>query len=139
VAYIFEDLHSGRSIVPPHRILAKSHLVRWDTSRPLSVENTVVLSASDIRRLEAAGGIGERVVRWNGNAGAGISKMKIASEAPKGHKLHLHFWPFGASEAIFIFVLLIHWGGCREWTSDDQARSSTAGGGSSENGTIDLV
>ena len=69
VAYIFEDLHWGRSIIPPHPILAKPNLIRWDAARPLSVENCVVLSASDIRRLEAAGGIGEKVAWWSGNSG----------------------------------------------------------------------
>jgi len=69
VAYIFEDLHWGRSIIPPHPILAKPNLIRWDATRPLSVENCVVLSASDIRRLEAAGGIGGKVAWWNGDSG----------------------------------------------------------------------
>lgn len=69
MAYIFEDLHRGRSIVPPHDVLSKPALTRWDVTRPLTVENCVVLSANDIARLDAAGGVGENVAWWNGNQG----------------------------------------------------------------------
>jgi hypothetical protein len=69
VAYIYEDLHRARSIVPPHDVLAKPALTRWDVTRPLSVENSVVLSHTDIARLDAAGGVGENVAWWNGKAG----------------------------------------------------------------------
>lgn len=69
MAYIYEDLHRARSIVPPHDVLAKPALTRWDARKPLSVENCVVLSHADIARLDAAGGVGENVVWWNGKAG----------------------------------------------------------------------
>lgn len=50
VAYILEDLHRGRSLIPPNVVPNKYILTRWDPSEPLSVENCVVLDASDYRR-----------------------------------------------------------------------------------------
>lgn len=50
VAYILEDLHRGRSLIPPHPVPNKYVLTRWDPSTPLSVENCVVLDASEHRR-----------------------------------------------------------------------------------------
>ncbi|KDQ18385.1 hypothetical protein BOTBODRAFT_28795 [Botryobasidium botryosum FD-172 SS1] len=62
VEYIFEDLHRGRSTIPPHAVLAKPVLARWDIREPLEKDgNIVVLSADDAQKLEAGGGIGERV------------------------------------------------------------------------------
>ena len=69
VGYIFEDLHSSRSIVPPHPILAKPALTRWDVRQPLSLMNCVVLSQADVRRLDEKGGIGEDVKWWGGEEG----------------------------------------------------------------------
>jgi hypothetical protein len=67
VGYVFEDLHRGRSTIPPHPVLSKPALSRWDVRRPLSVDNCVVLSAADLKVLDAAGGIGDRVEWWSGN------------------------------------------------------------------------
>ncbi|KAI5892643.1 uncharacterized protein SCHCODRAFT_02626710 [Schizophyllum commune H4-8] len=47
VSFILEDLHRGRSIVPPHDVPSKPTLVRWDPDRPLSLENCVVMEQSD--------------------------------------------------------------------------------------------
>ena len=69
MAYIYEDLHRARSIVPPHHVLAKPALTRWDATRPLSADNCVVLSHADIARLDAAGGVGQNVTWWNGKEG----------------------------------------------------------------------
>jgi len=44
-------------------------LTRWDVTRPLTVENCVILSQADIARLDAAGGIGDKVAWWNGKEG----------------------------------------------------------------------
>ncbi|KAF8329098.1 uncharacterized protein EI90DRAFT_2924648 [Cantharellus anzutake] len=69
VGYIFDDLHSSRSVVPPHSLLAKPVLTRWDVRQPLSLINCVVLSQDDLGRLDAKGGIGDEVEWWGGNEG----------------------------------------------------------------------
>lgn len=69
VGFIFDDLHRGRSIVPPHALVAKPALTRWDIREPLSLVNCVVLSRSDIQRLDEKGGIGEEVEWWGGKEG----------------------------------------------------------------------
>ena len=43
VALIFEDLHRGRSVIPPHNVPARAVLVRWDPERPLTADNCVVM------------------------------------------------------------------------------------------------
>ncbi|KAJ7733370.1 ubiquitin-protein ligase molybdopterin-converting factor [Mycena olivaceomarginata] len=47
VALLFEDVHRGRSVVPPHAVPVKPTLVRWDPARPLGVENVVVMDAGE--------------------------------------------------------------------------------------------
>jgi len=47
VALIFEDLHRGRSVVPPHDVPTRPTLVRWDPTRPLSLENCVVFELNE--------------------------------------------------------------------------------------------
>ncbi|KAL4072144.1 hypothetical protein J3A83DRAFT_4239362 [Scleroderma citrinum] len=42
VSFIFEDLYRGRSIVPPHNVPLRPQLIRWDATKPLSLENCVV-------------------------------------------------------------------------------------------------
>ncbi|KAJ6545462.1 hypothetical protein B0H19DRAFT_1266895 [Mycena capillaripes] len=56
VALLFEDLHRGRSVLPPHAVPVKATLVRWDPARPLGVENVVVMDAADAERHEREGG-----------------------------------------------------------------------------------
>ncbi|PPQ90840.1 hypothetical protein CVT25_007375 [Psilocybe cyanescens] len=50
VALIFEDLHRGRSIIPPFDIPSRPTLVRWDPTHPLSTENCVVLELNDAEK-----------------------------------------------------------------------------------------
>ncbi|KIK34332.1 hypothetical protein CY34DRAFT_813002 [Suillus luteus UH-Slu-Lm8-n1] len=45
VALIFEDLHLGRSVVPPHAVPARPTLLRWDPAKPLTLENCVVFES----------------------------------------------------------------------------------------------
>ncbi|CAK5268980.1 unnamed protein product [Mycena citricolor] len=52
VALLFEDIHRGRSVVPPHLVPTKPMLVRWDPSRPISLENIVVMDAPEAKRHE---------------------------------------------------------------------------------------
>ena len=47
VFMIFEDVYRGRSILPPHDVPNKPMLVRWDFTRPLSVDNVVPMDQSD--------------------------------------------------------------------------------------------
>ena len=49
VAFVLEDLHRGRSIVPPHAVPNKITLAIWDPSVPLSVANCVVFDWHDFR------------------------------------------------------------------------------------------
>ncbi|KAF8152998.1 hypothetical protein B0H34DRAFT_773838 [Crassisporium funariophilum] len=50
VALIFEDLHKGRSVIPPHDIPTRPTLVRWDPSHPLTVDNCVVFEHGDAEK-----------------------------------------------------------------------------------------
>lgn len=50
VAYILEDLHRGRSLIPPHTVPNKYVLARWNPSEPLSVENCVVFDIKEHHR-----------------------------------------------------------------------------------------
>ncbi|KAK1216609.1 hypothetical protein PQX77_020729 [Marasmius sp. AFHP31] len=47
VAFIFEDLYRGRSVIPPHEVPTKPALVRWDLSKPLVLENVIVMEEKD--------------------------------------------------------------------------------------------
>ncbi|KIJ16407.1 hypothetical protein PAXINDRAFT_168540 [Paxillus involutus ATCC 200175] len=42
VALLFEDLYLGRSVVPPHNVPVRPQLLRWDLTKPLTLENCVV-------------------------------------------------------------------------------------------------
>ncbi|KAJ3979853.1 ubiquitin-protein ligase molybdopterin-converting factor [Lentinula detonsa] len=48
IALIFEDIHRGRSVLPPHEVPIKPVLVRWDLSRPLTLDNCVVMEEKDM-------------------------------------------------------------------------------------------
>ncbi|KAF8065053.1 hypothetical protein FPV67DRAFT_1562911 [Lyophyllum atratum] len=50
VALIFEDVHRGRSVIPPHNVPARPTLVRWDVTKPLSVENCVVMDYGEAEK-----------------------------------------------------------------------------------------
>ncbi|KAG8906775.1 hypothetical protein FRB99_006152 [Tulasnella sp. 403] len=64
VSFVFEDLNRGRSSIPPHPIVQRPFLSRWDATKPLSVDNCVVLSAEELKRLDRAGGRGCDVPEW---------------------------------------------------------------------------
>lgn len=49
IPFIFEDLHRGRSIVPPHDV-NRPTLVRWDPRLPLSLENCVVFGSKEAEK-----------------------------------------------------------------------------------------
>ncbi|KDR77066.1 hypothetical protein GALMADRAFT_1327319 [Galerina marginata CBS 339.88] len=50
VALVFEDLYQGRSVIPPFDVPTRPALVRWDPTRPLSVENCVVFELNDAEK-----------------------------------------------------------------------------------------
>ncbi|OAX42227.1 ubiquitin-protein ligase molybdopterin-converting factor [Rhizopogon vinicolor AM-OR11-026] len=50
VALIFEDLHLGRSVVPPHVVPARPTLLRWDPAKPLTLENCVVFEFAEAEK-----------------------------------------------------------------------------------------
>lgn len=50
MALIFEDVHLGRSVLPPHAVPSKPTLVRWDGSRPLTIENCVVMDHKEAEK-----------------------------------------------------------------------------------------
>ena len=47
VFMVFEDVYRGRSVLPPHDVPNKPTLVRWDYTRPLSVDNVVPMDQAD--------------------------------------------------------------------------------------------
>ncbi|KAJ9127153.1 hypothetical protein QFC24_001390 [Naganishia onofrii] len=50
IAYVFEDLHQGRSTLSPYPVLTKPALIRWYKDQPLTVWNCVVMSEKDADR-----------------------------------------------------------------------------------------
>jgi tRNA threonylcarbamoyladenosine dehydratase len=57
VSLIVEDVHLGRSVIPPHTVPTRPALVRWDPSAPLTPENVVLMDTNDADRhtLETTG------------------------------------------------------------------------------------
>jgi tRNA threonylcarbamoyladenosine dehydratase len=47
VGFVFEDLHRGRSVIPPFDVPTRPTLVRWDYSQPLTIDNCIVLEFKD--------------------------------------------------------------------------------------------
>lgn len=47
---LFEDIHRGRSVVPPHAVPVRPALVRWDPSQPVGLENLVVMDEKEADR-----------------------------------------------------------------------------------------
>lgn len=50
VGFIFEDLHRGRSVIPPFDVPTRPTLVRWDYSQPLTLDNCIVLEFKDAEK-----------------------------------------------------------------------------------------
>ena len=44
---LFDDIHRGRSVRPPHAVPERAALVRWDPEAPLSLENCVAFEFAD--------------------------------------------------------------------------------------------
>jgi len=72
IALIFEDIYRGRSLLPPHDVLVKPTLVRWDPARPLCLENCVVFDQSNA----------EKHVKtcWDGNGSQAVTPKALWGE-----------------------------------------------------------
>ena len=47
---LFDDIHRGRSVVPPYAVPARPALVRWDPASPLALGNCVAMEDKDAER-----------------------------------------------------------------------------------------
>lgn len=47
VALLFEDIHRGRSVIPPHPVSTRPTLVRWDPKSPVTLENLVSMDCTE--------------------------------------------------------------------------------------------
>ncbi|CAL1709992.1 unnamed protein product [Somion occarium] len=65
VALAFEDIHRGRSVVPPHAVPTRPALVRWDPKSPLTLDNCVAMDYAEaekhVRECFAEGQVPEEV------------------------------------------------------------------------------
>ncbi|TFY69591.1 hypothetical protein EVG20_g3087 [Dentipellis fragilis] len=53
IAILFEDISLARSVVPPHVVCARPALLRWDPSKPLSLENCIVAEEEEVDKAMA--------------------------------------------------------------------------------------
>ncbi|KAJ6618690.1 hypothetical protein B0H10DRAFT_2189366 [Mycena sp. CBHHK59/15] len=68
VALIFEDLHRGRSVLPPHAVPSRPTLVRWDPAIPLRVDNCVVMDSPDAEKHLAGAAAAGPAALWGAEA-----------------------------------------------------------------------
>ncbi|KAJ7084949.1 ubiquitin-protein ligase molybdopterin-converting factor, partial [Mycena epipterygia] len=71
VAVILEDVHRGRSVLPPHLVPARPTLVRWDPALPLTVDNCVVMDLPDAERHVRDG-----AVQWGAEVEAVVRRRR---------------------------------------------------------------
>ncbi|CCM05469.1 uncharacterized protein FIBRA_07690 [Fibroporia radiculosa] len=50
VGLLFDDIHRGRSVIPPHPVPSRPSLVRWDPAQPLTLENCVAMEHGEAER-----------------------------------------------------------------------------------------
>ena len=77
VGMLFDDLHRGRSTIPPHNVPVRPALVRWDFTRPLSLENCAVMEhvEADRHMKECSGETGRRPeVVWGAETAAVVAR-----------------------------------------------------------------
>ncbi|KAF5384387.1 hypothetical protein D9615_003399 [Tricholomella constricta] len=63
VSLIFEDVHRGRSVIPPHNVPSRPVLVRWDISQPLTVDNCVVMEFGEAEKHSTECGMLEQPLK----------------------------------------------------------------------------
>lgn len=85
VAYLFEEVFRGRSIVPPFDSLSGAQLERWDSTLPLSFQNVALFSRSQakIHEAEVLKKGRSPVEVWGADA-AHMMKRRMASERRSG-------------------------------------------------------
>ncbi|PWN46637.1 hypothetical protein IE53DRAFT_391192 [Violaceomyces palustris] len=49
VAYLFEEVFNGRSVVPPYQPLSSAQLERWDSTLPISFDNIALFSRAQAK------------------------------------------------------------------------------------------
>ncbi|KAF7298564.1 ThiF domain-containing protein [Mycena indigotica] len=77
VALIFEDIHRGRSIIPPHPVPTTPTLVRWDPAMALTPENVVVMERKEATRHEnGIYGATSPVEMWGAETDALVEKHR---------------------------------------------------------------
>ena len=58
---LFEDIHRGRSVIPPHAVPSRPALVRWDPNLPLTLDNCVSMDFAEAEKhVKECFGEGER-------------------------------------------------------------------------------
>lgn len=62
MSLIFEDIHRGRSVIPPHNVPSRPVLLRWDISRPLTVDNCVVMEHGEAAKHSKEWGVENGIV-----------------------------------------------------------------------------
>ncbi|KAI0786980.1 ubiquitin-protein ligase molybdopterin-converting factor [Abortiporus biennis] len=70
VGLLLDDIHRGRSIIPPYAVPNKPTLIRWDPRLPLTLENTVVMDYPDAEKhakacFKAPVTVGENALHGN--------------------------------------------------------------------------
>lgn len=50
VSFLFEDIHRGRSVIPPHAISQRPTLVKWDPNGDLALENIAVMDVPEAEK-----------------------------------------------------------------------------------------
>ena len=85
IAYLFEEVFRGRSIVPPFDSLSGAQLERWDSTLPLSFQNVALFSRAQAKVHEAEVLKKGRspVEVWGADA-AHMMKRRMASERRSG-------------------------------------------------------
>ena len=85
IAYLFEEVFRGRSIVPPFDSLSGAQLERWDSTLPLSFQNVALFSRAQAKVHEAEVLKKGRspVEVWGADA-AHMMKKRMASERRSG-------------------------------------------------------
>ncbi|CDU23519.1 uncharacterized protein SPSC_02148 [Sporisorium scitamineum] len=85
IAYLFEEVFRGRSIVPPFESLSGAQLERWDSTLPLSFQNVALFSRAQAKVHEAEVLKKGRspVEVWGADA-AHMIKRRMASERRSG-------------------------------------------------------
>ncbi|KAG6885216.1 hypothetical protein C0993_004776 [Termitomyces sp. T159_Od127] len=63
VSLIFEDVHRGRSVIPPHNVPSRPVLVRWNIARPLTVDNCVVMDFAEAEKHYKESGSLEELIK----------------------------------------------------------------------------